>query len=209
MNDSFYSLKEEKQKRIINSAMKIFSKSPYRKASTDDIAALADISKGSLFYHFKNKKELYCYLYEYSCQKIYQKIYENHALDEKDFFERNMKIVNARIDIMLEYPYMFEFSLHAYYETEDSIADDIKLINDKILQDAYLKLNKDIDTSRFRNSKDINKAVKMMIWIGDGFIKDRIEQGKLDLKEIQKEACEYMQILKYGFYKHEEKMGGC
>lgn len=201
MHKSFYSLGMEKQNRIINAAMNVFSKSPYSKASTDDIAAMAGISKGSLFYHFRNKKDLYCYLYEYSCKKVYEKIDENKAMEESDFFERNVKIVEARVCAMIENPYIFDFALRAYYETDGAVADDIKSINKKILKDAYIKLNDNIDTSRFKNTSDINKAIKMLIWIGEGFIKERQAKGGLNLNEIEKEIYDYMEILKRGFYK--------
>lgn len=201
MHETFYALKKEKQNKIINAAMKVFSKSPYSKASTDDIAAAAGISKGSLFYHFKNKKDLYCCLYEYSCKKIYEKIEEKRAMDETDFFERNAKIVEARVCAMLEHPCIFDFSLRAYYETESAVSDDIKRINERILKDAYVKLNENIDKSKFKNPEDIGKAIKMIVWIGEGFIKERKIQGNMDLKEIQKEIYDYMEILKRGFYK--------
>lgn len=201
MHESFYALKKEKQDKIINAAMNVFSKSPYSRASTDDIAAAAGISKGSLFYHFKNKKDLYCYLYEYSCKKIYEKIKEKRAMDETDFFERNAKIVEARVCAMLEYPYIFNFSLRAYYETESAVSDDIKRINENILKDAYVKLNENIDTGKFKNPEDIEKAIKIIVWIGEGFIKERKAEGNMDLKEIQKEVNDYMEILKNGFYK--------
>lgn len=201
MCESFLILNSEKQNRIINAAMKVFSQSPYSKASTADIAALSGISKGSLFYYFKNKKTLYCYLYKYSCKKIYEKIDEINALKETDFFKRNAKIIEARVNAMAEYPYIFDFSLRAYYETDTAAAEGIKIINEKILKDAYVKLNENIDVSNFRNSKDINKAVKMIVWIGEGFVKERMKDGRLDLKEIKDEIYDYMELLKDGFYK--------
>lgn len=134
MHESFYALKEEKRDRIINAAMKIFAQSPYRKASTDDIAAMAEISKGSLFYHFKNKPDLYCFLYQYSCTKIYNKIEQYKAMEETDFFERNIKVVNARVHTMMEYPFIFDFALRAYYETDTAVEKNIKVINQNILR---------------------------------------------------------------------------
>ena len=122
-------------------------------------------------------------------------------MDETDFFERNAKIVEARVCAMLEHPCIFDFSLRAYYETESAVSDDIKRINERILKDAYVKLNENIDKSKFKNPEDIGKAIKMIVWIGEGFIKERKIQGKMDLKEIQKEVYDYMEILKRGFYK--------
>lgn len=201
MHESFYSLSNEKQQTIINAAMKVFAQCPYGKASTDDIAAIARISKGSLFYHFKNKRDLYWFLYEYSCKKMYEKIYEKKALDETDFFERNEKIIEARVCAMQEFPYIFDFALRAYYETDTAVADGIKSINNMILKDAYKKLSLNIDTGRFKSKDDINKAVRMLIWIGEGCIKNNMAAGKLNLKDIQAEFYGYMEILKRGFYK--------
>ena len=65
MNEKFFALPEEKRHQIINAAIEVFSKYDYKHASTDLIAAKAGISKGSLFYYFHNKKELYLYLYNY------------------------------------------------------------------------------------------------------------------------------------------------
>ena len=54
MNDKFFELKREKQDRMINAALLIFSKAPYKHASTDDIVKEARISKGLLFHYFGN-----------------------------------------------------------------------------------------------------------------------------------------------------------
>lgn len=200
MHESFHLLKPEKQKKIINAAMKVFSRNQYSKASTDDIAAMAGISKGALFYHFRNKRDLYSYLYEYSCKKIYEKLDENRVMQETDFFEQNMRAVEARVCTMQENPYIFEFGLRAYYETDREVAEDIKSINMRMLDDILSNSNKNIDTGKFKNVGDVNKAVRMMVWISEGFLRDRKAEGELDLKEIQNEFKEYIEILKRGFY---------
>ncbi|MBU3205073.1 TetR/AcrR family transcriptional regulator [Clostridium algidicarnis] len=63
MYEIFYKLDKEKQKRIINSSLQIFSINDFKHASTDDIATKAKISKGSLFHYFKNKLSLYIFIY--------------------------------------------------------------------------------------------------------------------------------------------------
>ena len=66
MNEQFFHLPEEKQQAIINASLEVFATHEYKKASTDDIAAKAGISKGLLFYYFHNKKSLYLFLYDYT-----------------------------------------------------------------------------------------------------------------------------------------------
>ena len=70
MNEKFLELPKEKQLKIINAGMEYFGKYGYKSASTDDIAARAEISKGLLFYYFHNKKSFYLYLYDYCAESV-------------------------------------------------------------------------------------------------------------------------------------------
>ena len=65
MEDAFGRLPKEKRRRILNAALEVFAHSDYKRASAEAIAMKAGISKGLLFYYFKNKQALYeaCYAY--------------------------------------------------------------------------------------------------------------------------------------------------
>ena len=58
-------MEPEKRERIINAAINEFTKKGYRNASTNEIVKEAGISKGLIFHYFKNKKQLYLFLYDY------------------------------------------------------------------------------------------------------------------------------------------------
>lgn len=47
------------RERLINAAVRVFSRNGFYKASMDDIAAEAEVAKGTLYYYFKNKSELF------------------------------------------------------------------------------------------------------------------------------------------------------
>lgn len=64
MNEKFYTLPEEKQRRIINAGFHVFSQNSYRKSPMSEIADAAGISKSLLFHYFLNKNELYLFLWE-------------------------------------------------------------------------------------------------------------------------------------------------
>lgn len=61
MNEKFYSLPEEKQRKIINAGFRVFSQNSYKKSPMNEIADLAGISKSLLFHYFHNKRELYLF----------------------------------------------------------------------------------------------------------------------------------------------------
>ncbi len=56
--------KEERRDQIISAAISCFSEKGYYEASMDDIAKEANLSKGSLYWHFKSKRELFQSLVE-------------------------------------------------------------------------------------------------------------------------------------------------
>ncbi len=87
MNEQFFHLPEEKQQAIINASLEVFATHEYKKASTDDIAAKAGISKGLLFYYFHNKKSLYLFLYDYTKKIVTDQVVDTHFDEITDFFE--------------------------------------------------------------------------------------------------------------------------
>ena len=70
MNAKFFDLKQEKQDRMVNAALKIFALNGYSHASTDDIVKEAHISKGLLFHYFDSKIGVYSFIYDYSVRFI-------------------------------------------------------------------------------------------------------------------------------------------
>ena len=86
--DKFLALTEEKRLTILNAALQCFGKFGYEKASINDIAVAAHISKASVFQYFGSKKQLYIYLLEY-CKKIIEGLFDKEGLDsETDLFDR-------------------------------------------------------------------------------------------------------------------------
>ena len=71
MNEKFYTLSKEKQDTIINAGFKVFSDNSYKKSPVQQIADEANISKSLLFYYFKDKKELYLFLWNKCAQITY------------------------------------------------------------------------------------------------------------------------------------------
>lgn len=81
MNERFYQLPMEKQNRILNAAFIIFAKYDYKKAPMSEIAAESGISKSLLFYYFKNKLNLYLFLWNKAMELTSQSLEEYEVLE--------------------------------------------------------------------------------------------------------------------------------
>ena len=64
MNERFFTLPLEKQQAIINAGYRVFSQNSYKNSPMSEIADAAGISKSLLFHYFRNKKELYLFLWD-------------------------------------------------------------------------------------------------------------------------------------------------
>ena len=117
MNDKFFDLKQEKQDRIINAALKVFAKNSYRHASTDEVVKEAGISKGLIFHYFESKAGLYEFLFEYSARFMLLELSREVSSSETDFFELIRQMERARMQVMKLYPYMQQFLNMSLKET--------------------------------------------------------------------------------------------
>ena len=57
-------MQESKTHAIFNAAVDVFSERGFEKATMDEIAAKAKVAKGTIYYHFKSKEDLFVFLVE-------------------------------------------------------------------------------------------------------------------------------------------------
>ena len=123
MNEKFFDLKSEKQDRIINAALHVFSVNGFKHASTDTIVSEAGISKGLLFHYFVSKQGLYEFLMDYCVRYMLFEIGRTVGNEER-YFEFQEKLQSAKINILRNYPYMNEFMKKAELDRTSGIASD-------------------------------------------------------------------------------------
>ncbi len=66
---TFFNLPEEKRQKILDCAIAEFARHDYNSASISKIVARAGIAKGSLYQYFRDKSDLYHYLFQVAALK--------------------------------------------------------------------------------------------------------------------------------------------
>lgn len=207
MLSKFFNLEQEKQERILNAATKEFAEKNYANASTNEIVRQAGISKGLLFHYFKNKKELYLFLYDYYLELLVNDLFANIDLDEPDIFTKYRSITLIKFELMKKHPEMFNFIRLAFEEDSPDIKIELEKRNKDILTSSYSKLSSSIDVSKFKEGIDIQKAMNIIFWSLEAFGYQKQEQTKdipldqLNLEDLLEEMDGYIEMLKLAFYK--------
>ncbi|MFT9495595.1 TetR/AcrR family transcriptional regulator [Anaerosolibacter sp.] len=91
----------ERRQYLIDAAIKEFSQKGYESASLNNILKEAQISKGTFYYHFKNKEELYFYLIELLIQE--KKSFLGQVMKPEDFQQDIFTILKLQAKLGIEF----------------------------------------------------------------------------------------------------------
>ncbi|RIW37324.1 TetR/AcrR family transcriptional regulator [Bacillus salacetis] len=207
MDDKFFSLDQEKQDRILNSALNEFAQKGYKNASTNEIVKGAGISKGALFHYFKNKKDLYLFLYDHFVQILIDKMKREVNWEIRDIFERNRELAAVKIEMFHQYPQVFTFFTGIFFEEDTEISQELEKRKSEFLSNNYKEMMEDIDSSKFKEGVDVEKAKEIITWSLEGFANRMQAKVKaMGIKEVNiddtlSEMEDYLEVLKSAFYK--------
>ncbi|WP_051538216.1 TetR/AcrR family transcriptional regulator [Butyrivibrio proteoclasticus] len=195
MNEKFFDQKKEKQARMINAALKVFSEYGYYHASTDEIVKNAGISKGLLFHYFNSKLGLYSFLYDYATRVVTLELTQNVEKNETGYFELRKQIYTAKINALSQYPYIFLFLKKA--ETEDH-PEALAEIEDR--RDRYNRIISTLleraDITGFNSKADYEKVGNILDYTFDGLMEKNIKSDPFRADFFLEEALEYVDMIK-------------
>ena len=165
MEKAFGRLPKERQRHILNAALEVFAHSDYKRASTEAIAMKAGISKGLLFYYFKNKQALYEACYSYVEALMMHELRAVQFEGVTDFFELMELGARVKLALVARAPYLMEYSMRVYYagETEAQRAARKRLDSD--LLGGFDKYFGHVDLSKFKPEADPQQVLHMMTWM--------------------------------------------
>jgi len=86
---------------IFESAIKVFSINGYDGATMDDMAQEAGVAKGTLYYHFKSKEEIFRYIITEGMELIKEQL-ETAAEREKDSLSKLKAICKLQLNLVYE-----------------------------------------------------------------------------------------------------------
>ena len=190
MNEKFFDLKKEKQDRMINAALKVFSMGGYKHASTDDIVAEAGISKGLLFHYFGSKLGLYGFLYDYSVRFMKLELTGGVSSTERDYFEIRRQMEYAKMQVLKNYPYMQQFLDRCRLE---DVSEALLAIERQknVLSDMQAVLKNQSDRSLFKSEVDYEKMDQMVTFTLDGLMDARFQDSSFHPDMLYEESCSY------------------
>ena len=207
---NFAGLPKERKTRILVAAIEVFAKNDYKRASTDEIASKAGISKGLLFYYFKNKKTLYLYLAEHLKRMIEAHLQKEVLEGIDDFFELLDYGMEQKVSLMEKMPWVLDFSVRMYYNTDKEVYASVQryIVSTSVQRYIVSMTNQmyelyfsHIDTTKFREGVDPQQVLRMLIFLVDGYLHWQMISGEqIRLEPLVEEYQKWKQMLiKYAY----------
>lgn len=199
-------LEPQRRNAILNAALKEFSLRGFDNASTNIIAKEAGISKALMFHYVNNKQELFLFVYDYFTELLNKNYIAKMNFSEKDIFNRLRQSYLLQIDLIKQYPWIFEFNKLSIATNSDEVNKELEERDEKMRCSCDIDIFNTIDESKFRAGLDIEKCKQFILWANVGFtnqILDDIrnsEVSNLDYDRIISRLDEYFDELRKVFY---------
>ena len=203
MNEKFFSLPLDKQEKIINAGFRVFSQNSYKKSPMSEIASEAGISKSLLFHYFRNKKELYLFLWDKMEEISLTELEKSGCYEQKDLFDTMVKGFRAKINIMRRYPDLGAFSLKGYYETDPEVSADIQKSLAKYVSYRSYGRQLNMNPEQFIPGLDLEMMYLDMYWAAEGYIWEKIQLGIIDVDEIERDFSRLLDFWKFVYMRKE------
>ena len=128
------------------------------------------------------------YLWDNACEITTQAIRKYKTLDTDDFFEMLRRTLLSKCSVMRDYPYMYAFSLRAYYETDTEIKDSIQGNFNVASKESEMLVIEKIDKSKLRKDIDIKIMYAEILYAVDGYMLQKYRMNKIIPDEIERET---------------------
>jgi AcrR family transcriptional regulator len=198
MNDKFFALPREKQDRIINAGFHVFSRNSYKKSPVQEIAVEAGISKSLLFFYFRNKKELYLYLWRRVEELVLETLYNSDIAGTKDIFDMMYRSLKLKVTLIKDYPDIMNFSVKAYYEDDPDVRDDIRKRVNPYTNLTTNKRMPHLDPKDFKEGLDLGKMYREIYMASEGYLWQVSQQRNINADKVirdYKEMVDFWRVL--------------
>lgn len=177
---TFFNLEERKRLAIFEVALEEFSKHPYNEASINTIVEKSNISKGSLYQYFEDKKDLYLYLIELAGEIKLQHLQKyNSSLSFNDFFAGFGALMKHGVAFNLANP-LYSNLLNSAYNgplVDESLAK-MKQMNAVFMDDL---IRAAIEKGQMRSDVDLELIVYVLNALTTDFSKYVAVKANLDI----------------------------
>ena len=208
MYENFERIPKADKLCILNACIEEFAQKGYEKASTNAIVRKAGIPKGTLFFFFGNKKNLYLYVIDHAVTLYTQMTLESSAEMPDDLFDRLLFLGRERMKFALNQPQLYKLFYNAFINAPEDIQNELRQRYSAYYTPSMQMLTDGLDCSRFKPEVNVDKVIELIYLILEGLLSKSVpilqkHQPAESLALVDKlfvECDEYFTMIRQGVY---------
>ncbi|TCW39392.1 TetR family transcriptional regulator [Laceyella sacchari] len=111
-------MRHEKVDMIFQAAVEVFAESGFDQAKMDDIAQMAGVAKGTIYYHFKSKEELFAGLINEGIEKLIE--YANRHIESvEEPVAKIQHLIKAHVLFFIHHAKLAKLLLNEAFGTKE------------------------------------------------------------------------------------------
>jgi len=169
---TFSRLENDKQQRILDTAIEEFARHGFRQASLNRVVQRLGIAKGSIFQYFGNKEGLFQVIFGHAVEMVRRSLRQvKQETAESDFFERIRKSLLAGISFIDQHPRIYQIYLKMIFQ-EDFPLRTACLQQVHLFSAEYLRpmVQRGLDRGELRQDLDPDMTVFFLDALMDRFL---------------------------------------
>ena len=208
MYENFERIPKADKLCILNACIEEFAQKGYEKASTNAIVRKAGIPKGTLFFFFGNKKNLYLYVIDHAVTLYTQMTLESSVEMPDDLFERLLFLGRERMKFALDQPQLYKLFYNAFINAPEDIQTELRGRYSAYYTPSMQMLTDGLDRSHFKPGVNVEKVIELIYLILEGLLSKSVPilqkyQPAESLALVDKlfvECDEYFTMIRQGVY---------
>ena len=184
---------QTRREEVVRAASEVFARYGYQKASMQDIASAAGVSKSVLFKYFGTKEKLYQTVFRIATEGISDADMRSREMGDESMsvFEAMRRTVEFRAKLFARFPWVYSFAYTAAFDGDPFVQELVRAayqargVGERTAP-AYRGIRADIP----------NEAVRRLIfWVSQGFLEEKRKAGDTKQETVQREFEEWIDLL--------------
>lgn len=180
-----------KTKRLIfKAAIKVFSQNGYNGTTMDDIAKEANVAKGTLYYHFKSKEEIFKFIINGGMDIISEKL-EEISKQDSDSISKLKAVCKAQLSVVYENRDFFKVIMSQLWGSQIRQFD-IRRKIEKYINDIEEYVKDAVNEGSIKNGETSFMGYGIFGMLCSASIYELINEDKEKIDEVADSLMEYI-----------------
>ncbi|MGM0500885.1 MAG: TetR/AcrR family transcriptional regulator [Bacillota bacterium] len=194
MNKGKTQKNDSKKNKVIEAAIKLFSEQGYHKTAVSEIADKAGVAKGTVYWHFESKEQLFWGVVVSGVKSLNKKLAEQASKNDKSPKEKLEKIISLHLNFFKNSKQVAKMMQDSSVSTNEYFHKEMKKTGEEAIENLAKVIEEGQNKGVFRNGIDAKEGARFII----GALYGSYNPHSYKIKDVEEKVNIILDILYKG-----------